>query len=105
MNATHLGLIAGTLTSFAVIPQVARTFRTKHASDISIWQLILLMFGMSLWLVYGFCIKDLPLIFANLFSLICYTLLIVMKIAYDRANVRRTIAMYAKLTQNEKEES
>ena len=82
MNVTHIGLIAGTITSAAVIPQVVRTYRTRHARDISIWQPVLLDIGMLLWLIYGIMIKDLPLILANAFSILCNTLLIVMKIYY-----------------------
>ena len=82
MTVTWLGLIAGAVTSFAAVPQVVKTFRTRHARDISIWQPILLTAGMALWLVYGILLKDVPLITANLFSLLCYGILIVLKIRY-----------------------
>lgn len=82
MNATHIGLVAGFLTSVAVIPQVVRTYRTRHARDISIWQPLLLDLGMLLWLIYGILLRDLPLILANAFSIICNTLLIGMKIYF-----------------------
>ncbi|HZV81980.1 MAG TPA: SemiSWEET transporter [Geobacteraceae bacterium] len=83
-TATHIGLFAGLLTSIAVVPQVVRTWRTKHAKDLSIWQPMLLVAGMLLWLIYGIMISDTPLIAANTFSLLCYFLLIGMKIVYDR---------------------
>ncbi len=82
MNITHIGLLAGAITTAAAIPQVVRTYRTKHARDISIWQPILLNIGMSLWLVYGIALRDVPLIYANSISLVCYTSLIIMKILY-----------------------
>lgn len=82
MNITQLGLLAGAITSGAAIPQVVRTYRTKHARDLSIWQPVLLDIGMLLWLVYGVIIGDLPLMLANAFSILCYTLLIIMKICY-----------------------
>ncbi len=82
MNTTHLGLVAGALTSAAVIPQVVKSYRSRQLRDISIWQPVLLNVGMILWLAYGIIIGDLPLIAANSFSLFCYTLLIVMKIVY-----------------------
>lgn len=81
-GATLLGLLAGTLTTFAAIPQVVKTWRSRHARDISIWQPVLLVAGMILWLVYGILMHDLPLIAANSFSIACYFLLIVMKIRY-----------------------
>lgn len=84
MKATWIGLMGGFLTSIAVVPQVVRTWRTKHARDLSIWQPLLLIVGMLLWLVYGVMLGDMPLIAANSFSVACYLLLIVMKINYDR---------------------
>jgi len=83
-DATVIGTIAGLLTSIAVVPQVVRTWRTKHARDLSIWQPLLLVAGMLLWLIYGLMIGDGPLIVANTFSLACYCLLIGMKVVYDR---------------------
>jgi MtN3 and saliva related transmembrane protein len=82
MTITHIGLLAGAITTAAAFPQVVRTYRTKHARDISIWQPVLLNVGMSLWLVYGIALDDVPLIYANSISLVCYTALIVMKIIY-----------------------
>lgn len=84
MDATWIGSAGGFLTSVAVIPQVVRTWRTKHARDISIWQPLILIAGMLLWLIYGVLLHDLPLIAANSFSLCCYLFLLGMKIVYDR---------------------
>lgn len=84
MKATWIGLAAGFFTSVAVIPQVVRTWRTKHARDISIWQPLILILGMLLWLVYGLLLHDLPLIAANSFSISCYLVLLGMKIFFDR---------------------
>ena len=77
-------MTAGILTSAAILPQIARTWRTKHARDISIWQPLMLLAGLALWLAYGILLNDLPLIAANSFSLLCYFLLIGMKLYYDR---------------------
>jgi MtN3 and saliva related transmembrane protein len=89
MNLTpYIGLAAGLLTSGAAIPQVLQTYRTKHARDLSMWQLVLLNCGMLLWLIYGLSLNDLPLILANIFSIACYSGLIGMKLRYanrDRA--------------------
>lgn len=82
MTLTHLGLVAGAITTSAGIPQVVRAYRTKHTRDISIWQPVLLNIGMALWLVYGVALGDLPLIVANAFSIVCYSALIVMKFRY-----------------------
>lgn len=82
MNPTYLGLAAGAVTSVAVIPQVVKSFRSRHVRDISIWQPVLLVIGTGLWLVYGLVLGDIPLILANSFSVLCNSMLIVMKIMF-----------------------
>lgn len=82
MTITHLGLLAGAITTGAAIPQVVKTYRSRHARDISIWQPVLLNVGMLLWLIYGIALRDAPLIWANSISLLCYTALMIMKISY-----------------------
>ncbi|HET6419666.1 MAG TPA: SemiSWEET transporter [Geobacteraceae bacterium] len=89
MKATYLGLFAGAVTSMAVIPQVLKSYRTKHVRDISIWQPILLDAGMGLWLAYGIIIGDIPLILANSFSILCNSILISMKIFYSNNDKRK----------------
>jgi MtN3 and saliva related transmembrane protein len=82
MTITHLGLVAGAITTAAGIPQVVRAYRTRHTRDISIWQPVLLNVGMTLWLIYGLALRDMPLIIANACSIVCYSALIIMKIRY-----------------------
>jgi MtN3 and saliva related transmembrane protein len=82
VSPTTLGLVAGTITSIAAIPQLVKTLRTRHARDISIWQPLLLAFGLSLWLMYGLLIHDLPLVLANIVPLICNIMLTILKVRY-----------------------
>ena len=84
MTPMTIGLVAGTLTSIAAIPQVIKTLKTRHVRDISIWQPLLLAFGVALWMMYGILINDLPLILANITPLICNAVLTGMKIYYGR---------------------
>lgn len=84
MNPTTIGLVAGTLTSLAAIPQVIKTLKSGHVRDISVWQPLLLTIGVALWMIYGILIGDLPLIVANITPLVCNALLTGMKIHYGR---------------------
>lgn len=86
MTASTIGFIAGILTSVAAIPQVIKTLKTRHVRDISIWQPLLLAFGVALWMIYGILIKDLPLILANITPLICNIVLTLMKVVYGKEN-------------------
>ncbi|ACD94979.1 SemiSWEET family sugar transporter [Trichlorobacter lovleyi] len=82
MTPTLIGLIAGLLTSVAALPQVIKTWRSRHARDLSIWQPLLLSAGVALWLIYGMLIGDTPLILANITPLICNLLLTAMKVRF-----------------------
>jgi len=90
MNPTWVGLVAGLLTSIASLPQLIKTWRSRHVRDLSIWQPLLLSVGVGLWLVYGVMIRDMPLILANITPLICNLLLTAMKIRYRENDTETT---------------
>jgi len=87
VTPTTLGLIAGTLTSIASVPQLVKTLKTRHARDISIWQPVLLSIGVALWMVYGRLINDMPLMLANIIPLICNIMLTILKLRYRNDSV------------------
>ena len=60
-----LGLAAGTMTAITFLPQVVRIWQTKSAKDISLFMLLLLIIGVSMWLLYGILVKDAAIIYTN----------------------------------------
>jgi|TARA_R110000751_G_scaffold74819_3_gene151121 MtN3 and saliva related transmembrane protein len=62
---TILGLVAGSLTTLAFLPQVIRTWRTRSTADISLGMFLVLCTGIALWFVYGLINGDWPVIIAN----------------------------------------
>ena len=80
---TILGLIAGTLTTVAFLPQVIKAWRTKSTKDVSLWMFILFCVGVFLWLVYGILVKDIPVIAANLITFILASIILIFKIRYN----------------------
>ncbi len=82
MTATTIGLVAGLLTTVAAVPQVYRSWRTRHVRDLSLWQPVLLVAGMILWLWYGIALGDLPLIIANIVSLALNLTLVYLKLSF-----------------------
>ena len=62
---TWLGLISGALTTGAWLPQLARTWRTKHADDISYAYLAAFCAGITGWLLYGVAEGEVAIIVAN----------------------------------------
>jgi len=80
---TALGIVAGTLTTFAYFPQVVKTWRSRSADGMSWSMLIILCMGISLWLVYGVYANDTPLILANLFTLMFSSTILAVKVRYE----------------------
>jgi MtN3 and saliva related transmembrane protein len=60
-----LGLVAGTITSITFLPQVVKIWQTKSAKDLSLVMLLLLIFGVILWLTYGLLVMDAAIIYTN----------------------------------------
>ncbi|MEL6223886.1 MAG: SemiSWEET transporter [Cyanobacteria bacterium J06626_14] len=79
---TALGLVAGTLTTAAYLPQLIKTWRSKSAGDISWSMLITLCLGIVLWLVYGVYVHDIPVILANIVTLLLTSFILILKIRY-----------------------
>jgi MtN3 and saliva related transmembrane protein len=77
-----VGIIAGIITTSALLPQAIKIYRTKSARDISLAMFIFLAVGVTLWLIYGILIKEIPVIVANFFSLLLIMAIIAMKIRY-----------------------
>lgn len=80
----YFGLAGGFLTTIGFIPQVIRSYRTKSVDDVSLIQPIVLLCGMSLWLMYGIFLGDVAIILANLFSIFFNLALVLIKINYGR---------------------
>ena len=63
-----IGLIAASFTTFAFVPQVFKIWKNSNASGVSISMYVIMLIGICIWLYYGFLIKSLAVIIANLVS-------------------------------------
>ena len=79
---TILGLIAGALTTIAFLPQLFKTWKSKSAKDVSLETLAIFSIGVFLWLIYGIYLHALPIILANLLTLIFNLIILGLKIKY-----------------------
>ncbi len=77
-----LGLIAGTLTTAAFVPQVVKTWRTRSTQDISLGMFALFNSGLVLWLIYGVLIGSLPIVASNVVTLALALVILVLKLRY-----------------------
>jgi MtN3 and saliva related transmembrane protein len=79
---TLLGLLAGLLTTGAMLPQIIKTFSTKDTRSISLPMYAIYVIGVIAWLFYGFLINDPVLLITNSFSLSLGFTMLIMKIKY-----------------------
>lgn len=79
---TTLGLTAGTLTTIAFIPQLAKAWRSKSTGDLSWGMVMTFSTGVLLWLIYGIWIDSLPVILANAVTLLFQIGIISLKLKY-----------------------
>jgi MtN3 and saliva related transmembrane protein len=83
MNNTQIvGLVAGACTTIAFLPQVIKTWKTKTAKDLSLGMFSFFCFGVLLWLIYGIMMRDIPVIVANLFTLVLASTLLYFKLSF-----------------------
>ena len=83
MNPSDLiGYLAAFLTTTAFIPQAWLTWRHKRAEGISLGMYSILVSGVICWLVYGIMLNALPIIIANLITLVLSLFILVMKLIY-----------------------
>ncbi len=80
--AQAIGLVAASCTTLAFLPQVVRSWRTRHTRDISLAMSVVMTTGIALWLVYGWMIGDVPLILANTVTLVFSATLLVLKLRH-----------------------
>lgn len=70
MDENILGLVAGILTSVAMMPQLIKVLKDKNVEDISVMMLLVLISGLSLWVWYGILQEEWPIILSNAFSVL-----------------------------------
>ncbi len=65
-----IGMAAAACTTISFVPQVIHILKSKDTAGISITMYSIFTFGVLLWVIYGFAIGDMPVLAANLATLI-----------------------------------
>ncbi len=79
---TLLGLLAGTLTTVAFVPQVLKTWKSKSTKDVSLNTFLMFCTGVFLWLIYGLFKQDIAVILANFITFILASIILGLKLKY-----------------------
>ena len=77
-----IGLIAGVCTTLAFLPQVIKVLKSRSTKDISLAMYIIFNSGLALWAVYGVLINSLPIIIANVLTLILAISILILKLIW-----------------------
>lgn len=77
-----VGYVAGFLVAVSLSPQVIKTWRTRSARDISTVWTVILMSGLSLWVVYGIVNRIVPLAVFGIIEFFLALTLFVFKMIY-----------------------
>ena len=79
---TLVGVAASVLTAFSLLPQLIKIIKEKKADDVSLGMLLILLAGLSLWIIYGFMIENKIIIFSNIFSVVVNVSVLVLTIIF-----------------------
>ncbi len=83
-SVEYLGLLAGLLTTFALVPQIIRVYRLKSAREISLLFNTSMLLGIIAWLVYGIIQGLFSLIIWNSIGIVLNSWLLFTKFKYGR---------------------
>jgi MtN3 and saliva related transmembrane protein len=78
-----IGYTAAVLTTSAFLPQVIQVWRSRSAKDLSLPALLTFIIGITLWLTYGLMVAEMPIIVANLVTLLLNLFLLRLKLRYS----------------------
>ena len=79
-NIYLVGIIAGTITSMAFLPQVIKSFKEHSATHLTWITLCMAILGQSMWFTYGILSKDNVVRTFAIISLTMYLFLIISKV-------------------------
>jgi len=81
---TIIGTIAGILTSISMLPQLIKVIKEKEVENISWGMIVVLLSGVTLWVIYGILKMEWPIILSNAFSVLVNTTLLICYFSYRR---------------------
>jgi len=77
-----IGYAAAAVGTSLMLPQVIKSWKSKHVDDISYGMVIMYVINCSLWLIYGILLKAIPLALCNFLALIVSLAQLYLKIKY-----------------------
>lgn len=76
------GYLAAAFTTISFVPQALKIIRSRHTKDISLLMYSILNAGIVCWLIYGWMLRDAPIIVANSITVVFTLTILLLKIRY-----------------------
>lgn len=77
-----IGYTAAVFGTICWLPQVYKTWASRHTKDLSLWTNLLMLTNLSLWLTYGILLNAWPVIIANAISILLVGSIVTAKLIY-----------------------
>ncbi len=81
-SADMVGYAATAVGTCMMLPQLLKSWRSKHMRDVAAGMTVLFLLNCALWLAYGIMINATPMVVANGIGLVIGTMLIGMKLYF-----------------------
>ena len=78
----YIGFFAAFCTTISFLPQAIKVYKSKSTKDISLYMFLIFTIGTFCWLIYGIIISSLPIMAANIITLILSFFILIYKIRY-----------------------
>jgi MtN3 and saliva related transmembrane protein len=86
---TLVGYVAAAVGTVLMLPQVIRSWRTRHVDDVSLGMVWLYVANCALWLAYGLMAGVRPVWLANAFALAISLVQLTLKLRHGAAPASR----------------
>jgi len=77
-----IGFIAAVCTSSTFLPQILKSYKSKSTKDVSLGMVLLMILGVSLWLVYAISRRDVVVFTAQVIAMFFSIFLLILKLKY-----------------------
>jgi MtN3 and saliva related transmembrane protein len=79
-----IGIMASIFALSSTVPQIVKGLNTKKMDDLSVWLILSLIVGLSLWVIYGIARSDVVIVGGNIVGVSLNLVLLFLKFRYSR---------------------
>lgn len=79
-----IGIMASIFALSSTVPQIVKSLKTKKTEDLSVWLILSLIVGLSLWVIYGIGRNDVVIVGGNILGVSLNLVLLFLKFRYSR---------------------